>query len=155
MNNPLDIIKRHFEYLIREYNFQIISEKFSPQIMGNTYITYCSASIGVRVTIDRSQVLINIGDILDSTKEWFDFSDVITFFNSSIENPYIFIEKTYKNKEEDIIEPQVERLASLLHQNCDAMLKGELRMKEKIKDIEKKRIAELLVKFNKRSSRTG
>lgn len=152
MKNPLDIIKKHFEYLIDEYNYQIANEEFSPQAMGNAYITYLSPAVGVQIVIDRSQVLINIGDIVDNIKEWFDFSDVIKFFNPSIKDPYIFIEKSDKNTEDDIITLQVERLASALRQDCEPLLKGELWMKENIKGLEKKRVAEMLGKLSKLSN---
>ena len=115
------------------------------------YVTYSSASVGIRVTIDRSQVLINIGDVSDNANEWFDFSDVIRFFDPSIENPYVFIEKTNENTTEDIVEAQVERLASILRKNCDAII-SELWMKEKIKVIERKRVTEMLEKLKKPSN---
>jgi hypothetical protein len=155
MKNPLDIIKKHFEYLVSEYNYHIEKEEFSPQTMGNAYVTYSSVSVGIRVTIDRSQVLINIGDISDNANEWFDFSDVINFFDPSIESPYIFIEKTNENTTEDIVEAQVKRLASILHKNCGAIIRGELWMKEKIKVIERKRVIEMLEKLKKPSNRAG
>ena len=151
MKNPLNIIKNDFEYLVREYNYHIEKEEFSPQTMGNAYVTYSSASVGIRVTIDRSQVLINIGDVSDNANEWFDFSDVIRFFDPSIENPYVFIEKTNENTTEDIVEAQVERLASILRKNCDAII-SELWMKEKIKVIERKRVTEMLEKLKKPSN---
>lgn len=154
MKNPLITIEKHFEYLIDEYNYHVVSEEFSPQAMGNAYVIYASSSIGIQVTVDRSQVLLNIGDISDNKKDWFDFSDVIKFFNPSISDPYIFTEKTDKNNTDDIVEIQIRRLASLLGQNCRPILGGELWMKEKIKVIEKTRVAKMIEKLNKLSNRT-
>lgn len=151
MKSPLDLIKEHFQFLIDKYNFRISKEEFSPEAMGNAYITYASILVGILITIDRGQVLINIGEITDEMKDWFDFEDVLGFFNPTIENAYIFIEKTNENKTEEILAIQLARLASLLQKDCQPILNGELWMKDKIKIIEKIRVEKMFDELNKLS----
>jgi hypothetical protein len=151
MTNPLEIINKHFGFLITEYKFRVAKEEHSPDAMGNAYVTFVSASIGLRIAVDRGQVLLNVGSVSDKEKDWFDFTDVIAFFNSSVENPYFFVEKTDENTTEEIIEVQVKRLASLLQRDCKPMLSGMVLMKDKIKEIERRRVEKMLAELNKLS----
>ena len=149
MKNPISTTRKYFDYLVSQYGYRIAKEEFSPEAMGNAYVTYISDLTGIQISIDRSQVLINIGSITDNVREWFDFSDVIKYFNPSVEEPYVFIKKTDNIDTDDIVESQIKRLSSLLRIDCEPIIKGELWMKEEIKALEQKRVTEQIEKLNK------
>ncbi len=140
---PVELIKFHFRYLIDEYGFSIVDEEYFPEMMGNAIVVYESATSGIMVVIDRSQVLINVGKPSWPHRYWFEFSDVIQFFIPEIKEAYVFVnEDSPKNRIE--IEVQINRLALLLRQYCEPLLRGDFSMHDKIREIETKRVEELL-----------
>lgn len=146
----IEIIKRYFEYLIDEYGFLIEREEYSPEAMGNAYIVYTSKLIGIGVVVDRDQVLINIGQVTWPEREWFEFTDVIHYFNPNIKKVYAFSGVPLE-KQNFTIEAQVKHVSIILRQYCEPILMGDFSMEDLIKEIERKRAKEILEHFKKLS----
>lgn len=127
--NRLDWIKQHFGYLLAKYGFHIDREAYMPQAMGDAFVIFKSATTGICVAIDRDQGLITLGDLSTPQRDWFEFGDVVNFFEPSITNPYDFSLP---------LEGQIASLAELLLL-CEPFIKGEFWMKDEIKKIERKR----------------
>jgi hypothetical protein len=148
--SAIEIIKRYFEYLTDEYGFFIEREGYSPETMGNAEIVFASKIIAIKVVVDRSQVLINIGKVTWPEREWLEFTDVIHYFNPSMEEVYDFPEGPWKNQI-SIIETQAKHLSLILRQYCEPLLMGDFSMQDQVKEIERRSVAEMLEHFKKLS----
>jgi hypothetical protein len=147
MTDHADLIVQYFNYLITEYGFHIVRKEFDSQTMGNAVVIFKSSQIGIEIVVDRNQVLISLGDLLDQRRDWFEFSDVLKYYAPLAEKAYIFPEKTVDNTWDDVVLIQLDWLAIILRQYCDPLLKGEPWVKEEIQEIAEKRAAEMLKKW--------
>jgi hypothetical protein len=147
MPNPVEIIKQGFRYLIENYGFQAVHEQYSPEIMGNAEVIYKSRATAIKIVVDRSQVLINIGKISWPEREWFEFSDVIHFFDLNIMNVYDFPSGSTTAS----VDAQVTRLAQFLRKYGEPLLVGDFSMETQIREIEQKRVKEMLEDFKRLS----
>lgn len=145
-----DLIVRYFRYLVDEYGYHIEHKEFSPETMGNAYVTFKSSSIGIQIVIDRNQALMVIGDQSQPIAKWFDFTYVLEYFAPS-EIAYDFGEKTDANTWEEVIEAQLARLALIVRKYCDPLLSGDLGMKGDIERIQTGRGVETMEHLNKLS----
>lgn len=158
MTDRSDLIIQYFGFLISNYNYFVTEKKFDPQVMGNAFVIFKSSRIGIEIVIDRDQVLITLGDREEPKEKWFDFCDVLQYFNP-VEVAYsdidqLFNEKRAKhNSNEDtwneVIDVQLQRLGFLLGEYCEPILKGNLDMKKELKVIEKRRVEEFINKLDK------
>lgn len=149
MDDRSDLIAKYFAYLVQEYGFHIERKEFDSQAMGNAVVVLKSSSIGIEIVVDRNQVLMSIGNLLDTRKQWFEFTDVVKYYAPSVDNVYIFPEKTHENTWDEIVESQLSRLATILRQYCEPLLIGKFWRKEEIEKIQENRKAELLRKLRK------
>lgn len=147
MTNTLEIIRQQFHFLVDEYSFSIVEELYSPDVMGNALIVFKSISTIVKVVVDRSQVLVEIGAISWAEKDLFEFSDVISYFHSGIEEVYKFGEGSTDNRAN--IESQASQLAFLLREYCVPLLNGNFSMETKIREIESRRVESMMEQFKK------
>lgn len=143
MNLFSDLVKKHFHYLLEVYKFTVAKESYSPEIMGNAEIVFTSLSTGIGIVLDRDQVLINIGAITQPKGEWFEFGDVVRSFAGDVENIYAFDEGYAA------LETQIARLAHIMHTYCGPFLAGDFSKQKEIKEIENRRVSEMLNRFNK------
>jgi len=143
-----ELVKQHFAYLKDNYGFSVTHESFYPEAMGNAEVWFKSTLTGIRVVLDRGQALISIGSLSQPEREWFELYDVVQFFSPGLsvyEFPKDFSD--YKVA----LESQVSRLARIMLQHCEPLLKGDFSMQKEIKEIEKRRVDKMLEGFNKLS----
>ena len=107
--NSLDILKQTYEFLIEEYGFRVKHAQYSPGFMGNSQIIYELNDIAISIIVDRGQVIINISSATKPVKEWFEFTDIVHFFDPNLDKVYDFFENM-DNANERIIQ-QANRLA--------------------------------------------
>jgi len=148
-----NLVRQHFRYLTDEYGFSITHDEYFPESMGNADILFVSPQTGVRIVLDRGQVVINIGSVLQPQKDWFEFSDVVHFFTPETEPVYIFPQDN--SNYHAAIESQVIRLARLMRQYCEPLLKGDFSMQSGISEIERQRVAKLLDDLNRLTENYG
>ncbi len=143
MNNT-DIIKTHFNRLSDQFGLTILRESYSPEIMGNAEVVFVSDKVGIQVVVDRNQVLIRIGKRSWPENEWFAFTDVLHYFAPD-EEAYIFLDKV---KNEPLgIEAQVIHILRVLDQYCRPLLEGDFTHSDQIRELEDKRVSEMLEMF--------
>jgi hypothetical protein len=142
-----NLVRQHFRYLTDEYGFSLARDAYFPESMENADMLFVSSQTGVRIVLDRGQVLINIGSLLQPQQEWFEFSDVVHFFAPETEPVYIFSQDN--SNYHATIESQVIRVARLMHQYCEPLLRGDFSMQSGIREIERQRVAKLLDDLNK------
>jgi hypothetical protein len=152
MSNHADLIIHYFSYLVSDYGFRVEQREFDLATMGNAFVIFKSSRIGIEIVIDRNQVLLTLGDQMDSRKDWFEFSNVLRYFAPLLENAYIFTEKTDNISWDEAVEIQLNRLASILRQYCEPLLNGDFSMRAGIEKIQKNRKTELLEEFNKHAN---
>jgi hypothetical protein len=70
----LDLIDRHFGYLVREFGFQITSHVYHPELFGNFAVTFQRKDLQVRLIRDRDQVFVDFS--LDG-KNWKDKEKIL------------------------------------------------------------------------------
>lgn len=145
MMNNQDIIKTQFKKFSEKYGFSVMRELSSPEYMGNALVTYTSDIVGIEIVVDRDQVLVTIGKISWPEERWFEFTDVINYFAPD-EDPYIFWDQE-RNVQIDV-ETQVKRIIHLLEQHCGKLLEGDFSSAVQIKDLERRRVTEMLVSFS-------
>lgn len=146
---PTEIIRANFQLLMDEYGYSIAREVYSSEIMGNAELVLISQTTGIKVVVDRSQVFVNIGDLSRSEDEWMELSDVVHFYAPTLVDVYSF--PTNPQNNQDSIESQVERLVRILRQYCEPVLKGDFSNEDQIKEIEGKRVEEMLEYFKRLS----
>lgn len=144
---PTEIIRTNFQFLIDEYGYTITREVYLPEIMGNAELVLMSNTTGIKVVVDRSQVMVNIGDSSRPEDEWFDLSDVVHFYAPTLIDVYIF--PTNPQNHQDKIETQVDWLVRILRQYCEPLLRGDFSNEDQIKEIERKRVDEMLEHLKK------
>lgn len=130
-------VENDFSFLVGEYGFSLSEELYSPEFMGNSVITYLSDTMGIMIVLDRSQVSLRIGESDRPSTEWIDLLFIARFYtvNEKLdvyqypkENPYNIAP----------IEEQVKRLARVVKQYCDPVLKGDFSKKEEIIALQKR-----------------
>ena len=136
-----DLLKLHFKYLTDDYGFVVAHEIYSPMVMGNASVDFESSKTRIEIVLDRSQVLIALGPVSWPRHEWFEFSDVVRFFAPAVDPIYVFPEDIPDHAA--ALEMQVSRLANPMRQHCDPVLRGDFSMCDGIKEVERKREAEL------------
>ena len=143
-----DLVKQHFSYLLNDYGFAVADERYYPQAMGNAEVWLKSNLVGLRIVLDRGQVLVSLGPLSQPERDWFELYDVIRFFSPSL-NVYEFPEDFSDYKA--ALETQIKRLALVILHYCDPLLRSDFSMQEKIRDVETKQVEELLGDLNKMS----
>jgi hypothetical protein len=133
-----DQVKKYFHYLTEDYGFSIVAEeKSNRQAFGNSLIEFRSSTASVIVTLDRGQVLIDMGPYPEVPGYQFSLVTVIEFLASGLNEPvYIFPEQW--DNYYDMIDWQVMRLAGLLRQYCTPVLKGEFSKWKEMDEIRTK-----------------
>lgn len=150
-----ELVKKHFDFLLKQYGFSIVHEDYYPDIMGNSWIVFTSHGTGISIVLDKGQVLMNVGPSSLSREKWYEFSDIISFFAPDQKPVYVFPDGFSEYK--DALENQVSRLARLMEEYCRPILQGDFSMQNQIKEIENKRVSKMLEHFNKlsKNSRFG
>ncbi len=151
MINPDDLIIQYFRYLISDFGFHVAKREFNPTKTGTAFVVFRSSGVGIEIATDRNEVSIRIGDGMDPTKSWFEFGTALKYYAPSIENAYEYPEYKPGDTWEDIVLPQLNRLAKMLREYCEPLLKGDLSGKEAIMKIAKEGEAKMIAQLNDRS----
>lgn len=145
MNNN-ELIKSVFRTMMDEYGFSLTRDVYSPEFMGNAEAVFVSDKTGIKIVVDRSQVFINIGNLLLSEADWFELEDVIHFYSPRMKGVYLFQRSGQSNSD---IESQAKWIVYILHRFCEPLLKGDFSSFDQIKEIERKRVKEMKETFQK------
>jgi hypothetical protein len=121
MNNPNfpNLVKKHFEFLLTHHGFSNTSEKFTGFPLSEWIITLCSVELCVQVSIDKSQVFIDLG-IPATNKEWFDLMYILMYITKNGQWKYSWPNGAINDEYYD---NQLAHLAVILKENFDAIKK--------------------------------
>jgi len=120
----IERVKTSFQYLVDDYGFSIANERYDPQSFGNSLVEFRSETTAIRLILDRSQVLVDLGPISWNPNSWFSLSSVMEFLAPEAgESAYVFPE-TWESYY-DMIDWQVNRLAHILRRYCSLVLTGQ------------------------------
>jgi hypothetical protein len=109
----VDEVERDFAYLVSDRGFRVAREVFDPVHFGNGLVEFRSQHVGVQVTLDRSQILIDIGPAGQSSDNWFSLPEVQSHFDpTGAEYQYQFPER-WDDYDEMIIS-EIRRAAAAL-----------------------------------------
>jgi len=91
MNNPYfpNLVKRHFDFLLANYGFSITSETYTGFPLAEWIINLCSDELCVQVSIDKSQVFIDIG-LPGKSIKWFDLMYVMMYIAQDSQWRYLW-----------------------------------------------------------------
>lgn len=117
-------VKKHFHYLIDDYDFSVVNEKSDPEAFGNSLVDFQSGTTAVRVTLDRGQVLVDMRPLTESSTSWFSLGSVVEFLAPEADEPVYVFPETWDHYY-DMINGQVSRMARVLRQYCAPVLRGE------------------------------
>jgi hypothetical protein len=127
-------VKEHFHYLIDDYGFAVVSERFDPEAFGNSLVDFQSGNTAVRILLNRGQVTIDIGPYPRSPGYQFDLSSIIEFLVPDAKEPVYIFPETWDNYQ-DMMNWQVDRLASVVQRYCARVLRGEFSEWEEIAEV--------------------
>ncbi|MGA7193220.1 MAG: hypothetical protein WBW94_06280 [Anaerolineales bacterium] len=144
-----ELITLYFNYLITDFGFHVQKRLFDYSVMGNAFVVFESSSVGIEIVIDRDAVSISIGDRSDEKQEWVEFAFVLKHYASTLERVYVIPEKTSDNTWEDVIKYQLDRLAKILREYCEPLLKGDLSAMESIKKTQREEVAKMKAQWSK------
>ena len=83
-----DQVKKYFRYLTEDFGFSIVvEEKSNRQAFGNSLIQFRSNAVSVTVTLDRGQVLIDIGPYPEVPDYQFSLVSVMEFLAPDLDEP--------------------------------------------------------------------
>ena len=117
-------VKKHFHYLIDEYGFSVVDERYDAEAFGDSLVQFQSSTVDLSIILDRGQVLIDIGPHPESPDYRFGLVSVIEFLAPEADEPAYIFPETWDNYY-DMIDWQVTRLARVLQQYCAPVLRGE------------------------------
>ncbi len=117
-------VKRQFRYLIEDYGFSVVDERYDPEAFGNSLVDFQSDSIVMRVLLDRGQVMIDFRPRAGPSKSWYGLDSVVEFLAPEADGPAYIFPETWDNYQ-DMINWQVDRLASVVQRYCARVLRGE------------------------------
>jgi hypothetical protein len=133
MSDRSDLIVKHFEYLISEYNFQIARKECDPRPNWNAIVVFQSPKYGIEVVIDMDEVGMVIKGQLDTGEQSFLLDEIIKYYAPDMVAPYIA--KPFKLNSNEFVESELVRRSGILRQHCEPLLRGEDWAKDKIKKI--------------------
>jgi len=81
-----DQVKKHFRYLIDDYGFSVVYERYDEKVFGNCIVVFQSKDCRIRVVLDRGDIFVQIGPLSApavwspaSSHLWFDLGTIIAF----------------------------------------------------------------------------
>jgi hypothetical protein len=91
MNNLYfpDLVKRHFEFLLAKNRFSITSETYTGFPLAEWIVNLCADELCIRVSIDKSQVFIDIG-LPGKDMEWLDLMYVMMYISKDHKWKYLW-----------------------------------------------------------------
>jgi hypothetical protein len=89
--------------------------------------------------VDKTEVLLKIGQRRAPLEKRFDFLDVMKCFAPEVEDAYLRSGITLTLKDSLVIETRIRNIGTLLRKYCQPLLAGDFSMKANIKEVEEKR----------------
>jgi hypothetical protein len=123
----VDLAKRHFAYLVRDFGYSVVDEWMNPRSFGNSLVAYRSGSVEIHVKRDRGDVLIDVGPYPSPGCDYeFGLGSVAGFLKLDLAEPVYLFPETWASECEHN-EDQLVRVARVLREYFAPVLRGEFR----------------------------
>lgn len=130
-------VKRFFSYLIDDYGFLVVGERYDPEVFGNSLVRFRASYVDILVVLDRGQVRIDINPYPMTQGYQFGLPSVVRFLAPEAGEPAYVFPETWQDYS-GMINWQLERVACVLQQYCSSVLRGEFSDWKAISDLQKK-----------------
>lgn len=128
--DDLNLLKKAFKFLIEQYGFSVIEEKYDPKFFGNVLVHYQSSKMEIAVALDRSKLVIDFRPRRRIRKSsWFGIQSLYEFLAPNTEEPARRFLDTWRT----------DSLEIFFHEYFESLIRGEFVM---WKDVEKARSEE-------------
>lgn len=114
-------VRKHFRYLLDDYSFSVLSERYSPDVFGNWITVLRSKDCQIRIILDRGQVFLDAGPSSAPT-EWFDLSVITAFLREGSGDENWAYSLPEGSIDDDTIDRRLANLAGLLRKYCDEII---------------------------------
>ena len=136
----IDLIKKYFEYLFEEYEFEIKEAVFDKESYGNSLILIESEHLRFKVINERGQIYIDVGSCIEDV--WFDLNVIINYINRSIEGLWEYDYFEDSTDLEEKISKQLKNVSETIKSHYDSIQKlfrkeNYMDTKNKIEPFEK------------------
>lgn len=137
----VELTKKYFGFLIFDYGFTIegqIDNVENPLWRGRVVFrapwkeSLNRKQTVVRVTLDRGYVLLDIGYLNMTSKEWLDLADIIRLQDPSIT---VYTKPDFTKDPNSIIEGELKRISKLTRQYCGSFLNGDFSLESKVEEV--------------------
>jgi len=117
-----ELIERHFRFLSNNEKYSMV-RTLETSSFGNLLVEYQSQEIILRITLDKSQVIIDIKPKSSAGDSWFGLSSLVDYVAPELGGfKYVIPEKW--NDYDVMIEQQVKYLGEVLRKYCGLILSG-------------------------------
>lgn len=120
MTKFIDVTKTAFAFLL-DHGLQVAAEETQPTVFGNGFVEFRSADVGVLVTLERGQVLVNIGPVNAPSSGWFGLPTLLAFYAPELAAPAYRFPEAWAEYDE-MVAQQVTRVADLVGRYCLGVL---------------------------------
>ncbi len=132
----IELVKKHFGYLVEKYGFAVVAERYDPEIFGNGLVRFQSPSVIITVVLDRGQVLTDVQPYPEILGREFGLGTIIEFLAPEVSEPvYVFPDEW--DDYWAMIEWQTARVACMLSRHCVSLLAGRFSEWEELNNIRK------------------
>ena len=108
-------IKKYFSFLF-DHGFSIKEkEEINTSAFGNGYYVFMSNKVGIKIVLDRGQVLMTIGKVSQTRRDWLEWSIIVDAYASGLKAYYFDLDT----------DSQVKWLGELLEKYCADVLTGD------------------------------
>ena len=124
MEQFVELVKKHFQYLLDDYGFSVVDERYEPQVFGNSLVQFHSSNMEIMIVLDRGHVSIDISPHPNPLGYQFGLSTILEYLVPEVER----LAYDYSEAPDDYYSRiiwQITRFAPLLHEHCDKVLRGE------------------------------
>lgn len=101
-SNFLNLVKRHFDFLLATHGFSVTSEIFTGLALSEWMIDLCSERLCIRVSLDKAHVFIDVG-LPAKDVEWFDLMSIMMYITDNYEWKYLWpagrVDEEYYDKQ--------------------------------------------------------
>lgn len=120
-----EIVKKYFHYLIDDYGFHIVEERYAPESFGNSLVVFQLNSTFISLSRDRGDIYLDIGSV-SSPKNTYNLGTVIEFLRpQDYQQIKVFGFPKLPDDPYKRIEIPVRYWATLLRQYCEPILSGD------------------------------
>ncbi len=137
-----EIVKRYFHYLITDYGFRIVEERYDPESFGNSLVVFQLNLTFISLSLDKGDVYLDIGSV-SNPKNTYNLGTVIEFLRpQEHQRIKVFGFSKLPDDPYERMEIPIRYWAELLHQYCQPILRGDFAQWKELEVHQKRSVEE-------------